>query len=182
MKAVVESYLERDKNLNEETSRHWGEIADRTYLFDRGVRQATAVGALSLDDLLGFYDRHFAADGPGRRKVSAWVHGNQHPVGGGGAGGGEKDGAVDTASAAEEGGEERSGGTGGEEESAGEGASGEDSDGGGGGGGGSVGIARKVVVVGDYDEFKRSMPLLPAPKPSRAAAAAVQQGVEQSKL
>lgn len=47
VKAVVQSLLEKDKNLNEETSRHWGEILGRSYVFDRSARDAEAVGQLS---------------------------------------------------------------------------------------------------------------------------------------
>ena len=47
VKAVVQSLLEKDKNLNEETSRHWDEILGRAYVFDRSVRDAETVGQLS---------------------------------------------------------------------------------------------------------------------------------------
>ncbi|CAN0000274.1 unnamed protein product, partial [Ectocarpus sp. 4 AP-2014] len=80
VKAVVESLLEKDKNLNQETLRHWGEIASRKYVFDRSARAAAAVGSLTLTDLVEFYDRHFSLGGAGRRKMAAWVHGNQHMI------------------------------------------------------------------------------------------------------
>lgn len=47
VRAVVESLLEKDKNLTEETRRHWGEIAGRSYMFDRSLKDAAAVGGLS---------------------------------------------------------------------------------------------------------------------------------------
>jgi len=47
VKAVVQSLLEKDKNLSEETARHWGEISGRSYVFDRSVRDAEVVGRLS---------------------------------------------------------------------------------------------------------------------------------------
>ena len=43
----MQSLLQKDKNLDEETSRHWGEIRDRSYVFDRRARDAQAVGQLS---------------------------------------------------------------------------------------------------------------------------------------
>lgn len=47
VRAVVDSLLEKDKNLTEETRRHWSEISTRTYRFDRNLRDAATVGRLS---------------------------------------------------------------------------------------------------------------------------------------
>lgn len=76
--------LEKDKNLNEETARHWNEIFSRAYRFDRNVKEAAAVSALTVTELLEFYDTHFSHRAPGRRKMVTWVHGNQFPIEGDG--------------------------------------------------------------------------------------------------
>lgn len=47
VRAVVESLLEKDKNLYEEASRHWGEITERSYMFDRCFKDAAEVEGLS---------------------------------------------------------------------------------------------------------------------------------------
>ena len=107
----------------------------------------------SQAELLEFYDRHFSLEGPGRRKLSAWVHGNQHPM------------TTTTAAAvvAKEDGEEAEGGGGNVKDPVeGEHSAAADSgDGCGGDGGRRV---RKVVMIEGDDEFKRSMPLLPLGK------------------
>lgn len=166
VRAVMDLILEKDKNLNEETARHWDEVATRSYLFDRNAKQAAAVEALTPATLLEFYDRHFSGGGQGRRKLSTWVYGNQFKVGEEGAGGGRK------------GGEGAEGGEGGEGE--GEGEKTDDSsssiDNGSSSGGGS---AREVIVVENYYEFKRSMPLLPMRKVTHPVSTAA---VGSSKL
>ena len=110
-------------------------------------------------ELLDFYDFYFSVEGAGRRKLSAWAHGNQYPVkttaaaaaaaaeavigqengGGGGGGGASKDATKDEGAAATHGGS----GCGSDERRGSE-----------------------VVMVEDYAEFKRSMPLLPLRKPA----------------
>lgn len=47
VRAVVDSLLEKDKNLYQEATRHCGEIANRSYMFDRRHRDAEAVKGLS---------------------------------------------------------------------------------------------------------------------------------------
>lgn len=47
VRAVVESLLEKDRNLYEESGRHWGDITDRSYMFDRSRREAESVEGLS---------------------------------------------------------------------------------------------------------------------------------------
>lgn len=183
VRAVVESLLEKDKNLNQETSRHWGEIAFRNYVFDRSAKEAAAVGALTLAGLVEFYDRHFSLGGAGRRKIAAWVHGNQYPIDGGDAvaGGGEGEGADADGGAgggADAPAEEEGGGGGRGETQGGADAAAEKEEEGGDGGGGGGRFVREVVIVEDYSEFKRSMPLLPLTKPTRVVTVEP----EQSKL
>lgn len=161
---MVDLILEKDKNLNQETARYWDEIASRSYLFDRNIKEAAMVASLTPTDLLGFYDEHFSADGARRRKLATWVYGNQHQDAekggqGEGAGGVEKE-AVGVAEEGEGGAE-------------GEGEGGEKSD---------VGSAdascrkREVIAVTNLIDFKRSMPLLPLRKSTMVTA------VEPSKL
>lgn len=154
MQAVVDLILEKDKNLNQETARYWEEIACRAYMFDRDVNEANEVATLTIPEVLAFYDWHFMVGGERRRKLACWVHGNQHPVISAcsrGANGkpkekveGEEDGGLN------------GGAEGGKEalplaaDAADVDVEGHD--------------ARKVIMIEDYNGFKRSMPLLPLRK------------------
>lgn len=136
----------------------------------------------SQADLLEFYDRNFSLGGAGRRKLSAWVYGNQHTMttavtvaaAGDGEAGQVGDGAVDTAKEAKDAAGASADGAGGDTCAA---TAADAGDAGASSGGGGR-LAREVVVVEDYTEFKRSMPLLPLRKPTAVQAV----DLEQSKL
>ncbi|CAM9681173.1 unnamed protein product [Choristocarpus tenellus] len=134
--AVVDRLLEKDKNLSEETSRYWDEISSRTYRFDRAKEEASAVRSCTKSGMLSFLDLHLLPGGAGRRKLSVWVHGNQHPVD-----------EVEEAHS------------------------------------GVVGAVEKVeetgdvvVHVGNYAEFKRSMPLYPLHTPPKVVVVGSSEG------
>eukprot|EP00752_Nemacystus_decipiens_P002074 g1985.t1 len=161
VKAVVQNLLEKDKNLGEETRRHWDEISDRSYVFDRSERDADAVRQLSQGELLEFYGFYFSPEGLGRKKLSVWAHGNQFPVETTAATAGAA-GTLVTSEGVR--GAARGGSTVKDKDAInGEDAAVVDS-GGSRGDGGRRG--REVVMIEDYAEFKRSMPLLPLRKPS----------------
>eukprot|EP00903_Cladosiphon_okamuranus_P017869 g16444.t1 len=169
VRAVVESLLEKDKNLNEEASRHWKEITDRSYTFDRFFKDAAVVQGLSQGDLLEFFDHHFSLGGAGRRKLSTWVYGNKHkvptdiPTAGEEEGGEGEDEAVDTV-------KEVDAAKGADADSAADDAGVAAAVAAGGGLSNGGRFARKLVVIEDYSEFKRSMPLLPLRKPTPVQA------------
>lgn len=175
--AVVDIILEKDKNLTEETSRHWSEISSRSYLFDRNIQEAATVASLTPEDLLKFYDVNFSKRGARRRKVSTWVYGNQHSMEGDDAKEGEESSGLDGTLPS---------GTG--LSGAGLKAS-RDGDamvcqrvdakicGTGFENGTDEMQLRQVIVIEDCVEFKRSMPLLPLRKTARMSAV-----VETSKL
>lgn len=163
VQAVVDLILEKHKNLNQETARHWTEIVNRTYNFDRNVEDAAVMASLTLPELLDFYDRHFSVGGAGRRKLASWVYGNQYKIG-----------EEEKQSQEEE-------GSGGDEKA--EGAEG--------GGVSSKSVAegdvkvdgfgkRELVIVDEYNGFKRSMPLLPLKRPTPVALTAA--AMKPSKL
>eukprot|EP00752_Nemacystus_decipiens_P012492 g11064.t1 len=172
VRAVVESLVEKDKNLYEEASRHWSEIADRSYEFDRPFRDAEAVEGLSQGDLLEFYDRHFSLGGAGRRKLSTWVYGNQHAMPTATASAGKQEGGQGENEAAYSV-KEVDAGDGADAHCAEDDAAVARADAGAAADGGSSGsrqLARKVVVIEDHTDFKRSMPLLPMRKPTPVQA------------
>lgn len=153
VQAVTDMILEKDKNLNQETSRYWGEITDRTYTFDLSVRDAAAVQSLAMEDLLDFYDVNFSAEGAERRKFATWVYGNQFAMEEG-----KKIGAIRGGDSMES-----VAASGSPVESTPRDAadnSGDDS--------GSN--AREVIFVEDCVDFKRAMPLLAMRKPTSVSA------------
>lgn len=172
VQAVVDMIVEKDKNLTEETSRHWSEIASRAYLFDRNVREAATVASLTPEDLLEFYDDNFSKQGARRRKVSTWVYGNQHSIEDDGVKEGEGSSGLDVVLRsgaglkASQNGDVRTCQNGDKVDGKNCGTDGENG-----------GDERQVVVIEDCVEFKRSMPLLPLRKTARMSAV-----VETSKL
>ncbi|KAI9355143.1 Metalloenzyme, LuxS/M16 peptidase-like protein [Zopfochytrium polystomum] len=73
--AVVFKQLEKDKNLNQETSRHWGHIASHVYDFDLNARTAALVKTITKPALLEFYETHIAPSSPRLRKLSVHLRG-----------------------------------------------------------------------------------------------------------
>ena len=70
LEALAASHREKCKNLNEETMQHWAEIVGESYVFTRRHQAADAVDALTLADLLKFFDAHIARDAPLRVKLA----------------------------------------------------------------------------------------------------------------
>tara|TARA_B110000208_G_scaffold40315_1_gene53405 strand:+ start:214 stop:3801 length:3588 start_codon:yes stop_codon:yes gene_type:complete len=67
--------LKRRKPLSmyEESASHFGEICSGNHHFARSSTSATAINALTLDDVLAWWDRYVAVDGSERRKFVAAV-------------------------------------------------------------------------------------------------------------
>jgi insulysin len=76
--AVRESMLEKNKNLGEESSKHWGVITNRSYHFTRLQEIAEEVISLTKNDVMRFFDRHVLAESPYRRKLSVQIFGTAH--------------------------------------------------------------------------------------------------------
>ena len=75
---VVASFLEKNKNLGEESSRYWHVIQNKTYQFRRMQMIADHVKDLSKSQVLQFFDKYVAANGPCRQKLSVQVVAKQH--------------------------------------------------------------------------------------------------------
>jgi len=76
--AVVQNFEEKDKNLAEESSVYWSQIANNTYQFKRRALLAAELKNLSIHQVLQFYDKFIAKDAPHRRKLSIHVFAEQH--------------------------------------------------------------------------------------------------------
>lgn len=73
--ALRMSFLEKPKNLGEESSRYWGVIANQTYQFSRWQDLADALIEVTKLQVLRMYDRYILADSPHRRKLSVQGYG-----------------------------------------------------------------------------------------------------------
>merc|ERR1712238_105617 len=76
--ATVASFLEKNKNLGEESSRYWHVILNKTYDFSRYQTLAEHVKKLKKVDILRFYDKYVAANAPLRQKLCVHVVAKQH--------------------------------------------------------------------------------------------------------
>jgi insulysin len=75
---VVASLLEKNKNLGEESTRYWHVIQNHTYQFKRLQMMAEHVKSLNKEQVLQFFDRYIASNGPSRRKLCIQVFAKQH--------------------------------------------------------------------------------------------------------
>jgi insulysin len=73
--SFCESILEKDKNLGEESSKHWNVINNQTYQFRRLHQIAQEARRLTKVDVLRFFDRFVLAKSPYRRKLSIQMFG-----------------------------------------------------------------------------------------------------------
>jgi len=75
---VVASFLEKNKNLGEESSRYWHVIGNSTYDFARYQKIADHVKKHSKLQVLRFYDKYIATKAPRRNKLCVHVVAKQH--------------------------------------------------------------------------------------------------------
>ncbi|XP_048142037.1 insulin-degrading enzyme-like 1, peroxisomal isoform X2 [Rhodamnia argentea] len=78
LNALIESKMEKDKNLWEECERHWEEITDRTFLFDRVETEVAALRELTKQELIAFFHEHIRIGAPKRKVLSVRVYGSKH--------------------------------------------------------------------------------------------------------
>jgi hypothetical protein len=81
-------YLEPSKALSDAAGRTWYQVRTRQYEFDRRQQKAAAVAAVSLEQLLRFYDERLAPGGVAERLLCVAVQGGSEEAEGGGGGGG----------------------------------------------------------------------------------------------
>ncbi|KAJ3035241.1 Insulinase (Peptidase M16) [Rhizophlyctis rosea] len=71
--ALAAKLLEKDKNLGQESSRHWSHINSRYYNFEQHFADAELVKQVPQEDLLKFYEEYLALESSNRRKLSVHV-------------------------------------------------------------------------------------------------------------
>ena len=76
--SVCENLRERNKNLSEESSKHWHAITNQHYNFRRLEQIANEVQQLQKTDVLSILDKFMLTGSPYRRKLSVQVFGKNH--------------------------------------------------------------------------------------------------------
>ena len=77
--AVVELFLEKNKNLAEESSKYWVVITNQTYKFKQYQMIAEVLKTkMTVDTVLAFFDKYIAKGSPNRKKLSVQVFSSNH--------------------------------------------------------------------------------------------------------
>lgn len=71
-------FMEKNKNMGEESNKYWNAICSNHYLFKRIQLIATHLESISHIQVLRFFDKYFVKDTPNRKKLSAQVFAKQH--------------------------------------------------------------------------------------------------------
>jgi insulysin len=79
--AVVETLLEKPKNLNEETNHHWSKLEDGSLDFGRKLKEAKSAGTVTRQEVLAYFDAYLGLNSSLRRKLSVRIHGSNHKLG-----------------------------------------------------------------------------------------------------
>jgi insulysin len=78
IQAVKKNFLEKNKNLGEESSKYWSVIGEKSYIFRKWTIIGEEVGKITKDRTIDFFDKFIAAGGPCRSKFAAQVCAKQH--------------------------------------------------------------------------------------------------------
>ena len=78
IQAVKKNFLEKNKNLGEESSKYWSVITDKSYVFRKWTIIGEEVGKITKDEVLEFFDKFVAAGAPFRSKIATQVCAKQH--------------------------------------------------------------------------------------------------------
>merc|ERR1712038_1384240 len=76
--ALQQSFMEKNKNISEESNKYWSAICNRHYLFKRLHFIADHLKSASKAEVLRFFDKYIASKSPHRRKLSVQVFAEQH--------------------------------------------------------------------------------------------------------
>ncbi|XP_020586970.1 insulin-degrading enzyme-like 1, peroxisomal [Phalaenopsis equestris] len=76
--ALIAMKLEKHKNLREESSFYWREIAIGTLRFDRIEAEVAALRDLTKEQLLDFFNSFVKVDAPKRKTLSIQIYGGLH--------------------------------------------------------------------------------------------------------
>lgn len=79
VQGVVDQKLEKDKKLSSETLRHWGEIVEGEYKYDRDEREAAALKQLTRDKVIQTYRSVIKTGGEFRRPLTSLLYSQTDP-------------------------------------------------------------------------------------------------------
>lgn len=77
--SLINQRLEKAKTCAEEAQRHWPDVSDGLYRFDRREKQVEELRTITLAEVVAFYEREIVAAGP-IGNLATYVFGNKHPV------------------------------------------------------------------------------------------------------
>ncbi|GJN17492.1 hypothetical protein PR202_gb04563 [Eleusine coracana subsp. coracana] len=78
VKSLIDSKLEKFKNLWEESHFYWGEIEAGTLKFDRVESEVALLRELKKEEFIEFFDQYIKVGAPQRRTISVQVFGCNH--------------------------------------------------------------------------------------------------------
>ncbi|PWZ31467.1 Insulin-degrading enzyme-like 1, peroxisomal [Zea mays] len=80
VKSLIDSKLEKFKNLWEESHFYWGEIEAGTLKFDRVESEVAMLRELKKEEFIEYFNQYIKVDAPQRRTLSVQVFGGNHLV------------------------------------------------------------------------------------------------------
>ncbi|KAI1854932.1 hypothetical protein JX265_002571 [Neoarthrinium moseri] len=72
-RSVIVKRLEKLKNLDQETGRHWAQVSSEYYDFEASQEDAAAVKLLTKSDMIEFYTTYVAPTSPARAKLVVYL-------------------------------------------------------------------------------------------------------------
>ncbi|KAG8055189.1 hypothetical protein GUJ93_ZPchr0001g29458 [Zizania palustris] len=78
VKSLIDSKLEKFKNLWEESAFYWGEIEAGTLKFDRVESEVALLRELKKEEFIGFFDQYIRVGAHQRKTISVQVFGGEH--------------------------------------------------------------------------------------------------------
>uniref|UniRef100_I1PRI8 Peptidase M16 C-terminal domain-containing protein n=1 Tax=Oryza glaberrima TaxID=4538 RepID=I1PRI8_ORYGL len=78
VKSLIDSKLEKSKNLWEESDFYWAEIEAGTLQFDRGRSEVSLLRELKKEEFIEFFDQYIRIGAPQRKTLSVQVFGGKH--------------------------------------------------------------------------------------------------------
>ncbi|KAJ4809129.1 Insulinase (Peptidase family M16) family protein [Rhynchospora pubera] len=78
VKALIDSKLEKFKNLWEESGYEWAEIINGTHKFDRFESEVEVLRELKKEEFIDFFNQYIKVNAPKRKTLSVQVFGNKH--------------------------------------------------------------------------------------------------------
>ncbi|KAI5465829.1 Metalloenzyme, LuxS/M16 peptidase-like protein [Mariannaea sp. PMI_226] len=73
-RSLIIRRLEKLRNLDQESSRHWGQIATEYYDFEIAQHDAANIKELTKKDMVAFFNKYFHPSSNQRSRLSVWLH------------------------------------------------------------------------------------------------------------